>query len=176
MPRHFVRISEEELAKKIENAYQKADGGYHCWRDLTGQVEKDLSKCEFDLENVATGPGDFGPSGLMGYQTLDNGFTFRGMCAGGDWESPVFFIIYWDGKKLRAYIPIDGNPWNTDTKMAYGNACSYSHDYSDGRNLLKRYPNIFSGMTAKECNESNWKVNFESKKIIGDIKERIKEK
>ena len=33
----------------------------------------------------------------------------------------MFFIIYWDGKKLRAYVPTDGNPWNTDTKEAYGN-------------------------------------------------------
>jgi hypothetical protein len=44
------------------------------------------------------------------------------MAGGGDWESPVTFIFYIGvGKKIRAYVPLKGNPYNTDTAKAYGN-------------------------------------------------------
>jgi hypothetical protein len=83
-------------------------------------------------------------------------------------------MIYWDGKKLRGYIPTKGNPWNTDTKMAYGN--SYKDDYADGKNLIKRYPSRFADMTPEECNESFDSVDFETDKIIEDVVARITEK
>lgn len=51
---------------------------------------------------------------------MDNGFTFLGVTAGGDWEEPVFFIIYFDGKGLRGYIPENGNTYNKITKTAFG--------------------------------------------------------
>lgn len=40
--------------------------------------------------------------------------------AGGDWQEPVFFIIYWDGKDFRGYIPKDGNLWNYKYNFAIG--------------------------------------------------------
>lgn len=41
--------------------------------------------------------------------------------AGGDWEIPVYMIMYWDGKEIRGYIPEDGNTFKASTRMAYGN-------------------------------------------------------
>lgn len=42
--------------------------------------------------------------------------------AGGDWEEPVYFIVYLDDKnKLRMYIPKCGNVYNALTKEALGN-------------------------------------------------------
>lgn len=170
MPRYFQRLTIDQLSDIIEDAVDVCgEDRYHCWRDLTPQIKKDLSKCDFDLENVGESQTDFGPEGLMGFHTLDNGFTFKGMCAGGDWESPVFFIIYWDGKKLRAYIPKDGNPWNTTTKAPYGN-----DDVADGKNLKKRYPVVFDGMDPEECDHDM--VYWNSDEIQRDITKRITEK
>ena len=71
---------------------------------------------------------------ITGPCTLDNGMSIIGVQCGGDWEYPVYFIIYWDGKSLRGYIPTDGNPWNTDDKIAYGNNAE-----SDAKNVEKRF-------------------------------------
>ena len=161
MPRYFAPITTEELAKKID-----AVGGgsnYNFVRD-------DL-KVNFDFENVSISTSDFGQGldGLLGYNTLDNGMTFLGVYAGGDWEIPVFFVVYWDGKKLRAYVPTKGNPWNTDTKQAYGNAePDWDHpevEDDDVKNLNKLYgPGHTSHEDAPEPNKDE---------IIADIKARI---
>lgn len=76
-------------------------------------ISKDV-KYEFDDENY-NWEGEY-----AGYNTLDNGLTYFGFWAGGDWEFGVFGIIYYDGKQLRAYIPTRGNMVNTKTKAAIG--------------------------------------------------------
>lgn len=90
----------------------------------------DGNKFGADVENLLIGTnGDFceyeddeGDIGqhLMGLQTLHNGLTFYGYMAGGDWECPVYIIIYYDGKKLRAYTPSYGNCVNLDCHTAFG--------------------------------------------------------
>ncbi len=75
---------------------------------------------------------------------------------------PIFFIIYWDGKALRGYIPLDGNPWNTTTKQAYGN--NNEDDLDDAKT---RYPGF----------DGDWQsIDFDSEKIIEDILKRIQPK
>lgn len=162
MPRYFVPITEEELKEKVEKELDNHDEIEYVedrvdyLNILTKQIEKDLSKCQFDTENVASeGCKNFGPIELLGYNTLDNGLSYLGVCAGGDWEVPVFFIIYWDGKKLRGYIPKDGNPWNTDTKFAYGNYYEVDDELADGKNLKKR-PNLLKSYYA--CHTSDWSI------------------
>lgn len=70
--------------------------------------------CEYEEED-----NDIGEP-LIGLQTLPNGLTFYGYMAGGDWECPVFLIIYFDGKKLRSYTPAYGNCVNLDCHTAFG--------------------------------------------------------
>jgi hypothetical protein len=60
MPRYFKPIEIDQLVEKVEKAVRAYDdedeySRYHCWKDLTPQIKKDLSKCNFDLENVAEG-------------------------------------------------------------------------------------------------------------------------
>lgn len=135
MPRYFVLISEDELRDKIDKALEK-----NCTEDilhLGGKVAKDLSKVDFDCENLTDEKYKFGPAdGLIGFHTLPNGLTFYGASANGDWQIPVFFIIYYDGKNLRGYIPELGNPWNTDNHKAYGEDLE-----SDLKNARKRFGN-----------------------------------
>lgn len=123
MSRYFAPITESELKDKIEQTF----GGN--MSQIVDGLRSDI-KVEFDLENY----------NFEGYKTLSNGLTYLGCSAGGDWEYPVFFIVYWDGKKLRAYVPTEGNPWNTKTKQAYGN-----DEDADGINAHKRWPDKFDG-------------------------------
>lgn len=160
MPRTFKFLYIEELKEKIGKLRNKAtlEGDDHAWPVTSSQIQDDL-KVEFDWENFEYERGSFGPQKLMGLNTLKNGLTFCGMCAGGDWEQPVFFIVYWDGKKLRAYVPTKGNPYNTDRMCAYGN-----DEKSDDVNRLSRDDLPFNG------------DDFDQDLIIEDIIERITEK
>jgi len=169
MSRYFERLTAEELDNKIEEAV-KATGlrRERSWKSLTPQVRKDLLKCRFDLENVDDS-GLYRNQDIVGCHTLSNGFTFHGFSAGGDWEQPVFFIIYWDGTQLRGYIPKDGNPWNTTTGYPYGN-----DDDADARNLKKRYPQRFVGVNLDDCDSAL--VYTDPELIKQDIIKRIVEK
>jgi len=99
--------------------------------DFPEQILKDLSKVNFDFENYEIGNAD--PSFTkypsdhkgynnypVGYEMLPNGLPVLFVNAGGDWESPICFCIYFDGSKMRAYIPSEGNVWNKKEKCAYG--------------------------------------------------------
>jgi hypothetical protein len=114
MPRRFSKtLSVDQLREMVEDAKDEVASSYG-WnnqlRHLTPAVEKDLNKVHFDTENVDQD----------GYKTLPNGLTYLGVYSYGDWERAVFYIIYFDGKKLRGYIPKKGNLWNTDTNRSYG--------------------------------------------------------
>ncbi len=156
MPRYFAPISipglEDKIAKIIDSP------------GLRDHLEKDL-KVGFDWENwTGFRSRDFGPKSILGSQTLDSGLTFWGFCAGGDWEFPVFFIVYWDGKKLRGYIPTEGNPWNTTTKEAYGN-----DGVADNKNACKRWPHRCNNKTGLFMDA----YNHDPSAILSDIAERI---
>ena len=178
MARKFTPHSLEWLKKKMELA-----GGFSP-DQLTKKVEKDISKVEFDFENCTCSYND-GYNGceiISGYHIAPNGLPFLGVVAGGDWEIPVFFMIYWDDKDLRGYIPTDGNTWNTDTKKAYGNEMDYYYDKDhnfhnldinkDQTNLKKRYPEAFKNIDVKDiCFEDCG--NCDPVKILLDIAKRI---
>lgn len=77
----------------------------------TPKVEKDLSKYNFDNENLE----------FIGIQTTETGLDFMVFETGGDWEAELYFFIYWDGKDFRGYVPTRGNAINTLNKFAFGN-------------------------------------------------------
>lgn len=104
---------------------------------LTPQVKRDLCVVKFCSENITCNADTFGrgqENAIVGFHQLDNQFAFLGVEAGGDWQYPVFFIVYWDGKSLRGYIPKNGNSWNTATMEAYGNNAE-----KDAQNAKKRF-------------------------------------
>lgn len=157
MFRYFAPITPAELKKKIEAfADDNGDFSFHILKE---KLDGDL-KVEFDLENVEQ-KGE-----MYGYKTLkDNGFTYFGVSAGGDWEFPVFFVVYWDGKKIRGYVPTDGNPWNTTTKQAFGN-----DDAEDLKNAKKRWPKEYAAVEHFDSSD----FNFDWKAIKYDITQRIR--
>lgn len=98
-------------------------------KTLGPKAVKDLQKVNFDFENFSNSHLDerIGEDiAFLGYRALYigcNDMPFIGCRASGDWEYPVYFIIYLEpnGKTFRCYVPKDGNTWNYDTKQAFGN-------------------------------------------------------
>ena len=114
MSRYTQIIHINQLKEKLKPLLEQSDFPY----DLPSQVEKDLSKINFDFENYdfEEGYSEY----PCGFRTLPNGVPVLFVNAGGDWEHPICFILYWDGKKIRGYIPEDGNVFNRKQKCAYG--------------------------------------------------------
>lgn len=106
-------LEPEEMADPFESAYS------YLWYE-NQQIRDDLNKINFDFENYSSPNSLEDPPEIMGWHTLDNGFSFLGMWAGGDWETPVYFILYWDGKKVRGYVPETGNTFNPKYRTAFG--------------------------------------------------------
>ena len=179
MPRYYASISKEELQEKIESLLQKEEDGYYelgQYRTLTPTVEKDFNKIKVDTENVILKndiPQHDPIIEIMGYAQLGD-LTFFGFYCGGDWENPVYHIIYWDGKKLRGYIPTDGNPFNRKTKQAYGNV---SPEY-DWKAKLPSPNSPIPILNQKEVDEeeSHRDDEFDPELIKQDILNRIQKK
>ena len=59
-------------------------------------------------------------SEILGYHEY-KGFCWLGCSAGDHNEMNVFFIVYYDGNRFRAYTPLVGNVFNLNTYYAIGN-------------------------------------------------------
>jgi hypothetical protein len=175
-----ILITEEELAEKIVDAYKAITnedkdpievvcsthketiyhdenwGPFSSLTLLTPQIEKDYKKVDFDTENMEWHVGEGYAGGITGFRTLSNGRAILGITSGGDWECPVYHIIYWDGTQLRGYVPTDGNPWNTQTNMAYGN-----DEMNDETNCQQRF-----GCSVEDVNIDQSKVDVDILKNI----------
>ena len=128
--------------------------------NLTAKVSGDISKIDFSLENCYCYPEDLdfhddpNEARFVGFKTLPNGMEYLGIYAGGDWELPVHFIVYWSGKEFRAYVPTDGNTFNEKTKTAYGSE-----------------PNIALDHTFQVPEQDRRKFDYDA--LIADIQSRI---
>lgn len=67
-------------------------------------------KYKFDSENV---------DAYGGIKMSKKGFPYIQCAAGGDWECPVCFFVYFDGHKFRGYVPLKGNALNRNEKHAF---------------------------------------------------------
>lgn len=126
--RKAVCITEEEFDEIISKLKNKAEKlgycvdytyyGKYAWiasgafYEVFSKARLDVSKIDFDFENFEIDDGIFFTS---------QGVPYLRCLAGGDWEIPVRFFIYYDGKTMRGYVPTKGNPFNRKTKSAIGN-------------------------------------------------------
>lgn len=120
MARNFKPIETELFKEKVLKLFdENKDGDYDL---LNETILKDLSKVYFDFENIShpTDKDGFW-SYPNGFRKFPNGLNLCFLSAGGDWEQPVCFIIYWDGKKLRGYVPTEGNGFDKKGKCSWGN-------------------------------------------------------
>lgn len=88
-----------------------------------GRVVKDISKIDFSMENLYVGAPREDTSwhatlrDFLGFRKIGD-LTILGCLAGGDWEEPVAFVVYHDGKDLRGYVPTEGNSFVLSRKAA----------------------------------------------------------
>ena len=134
------------------------------------RVSEDIG-VEFSFENCAyTADRESGPlSGMLGPLSL-GGLPFIGACSGGDWEHPVYFVVYLDanGTTLRAYVPRDGNPWNYDTHQALGN-----DEQADLRLLKKLFPCDPGIQAANACDAADGELLWDRDRMYRDIREHV---
>lgn len=191
--RYAVPISEEELKEKIIEVLKDADFSLGCdeYGDCFSfedgveelccpdepikhsRIFKDISKVDFSLENfMCRDIGAPNTSGNWeGFHTLPTGLAFLGCRAGGDWEYPVNFAIYYDGKDLRGYIPRYHNSYNLKTKTAFGNDDEMGYDEEIIRYLgLEHDKDEFYSADGRYL-YAEW--NFEDVGLYEDISSRI---
>jgi len=113
MLRTFSKMISTDELKNIINSHKP----YDSYDVLTIHTPKDLFHIEFSSENEEAEE----------YLTLENGLSVLEIWSGGDWEISLHYIIYYDGEKLRAYIPVDGNTYNKTFNSAFGN--DIEHDF-----------------------------------------------
>lgn len=104
---------------KLEEAYNNEEFDiYECINNCAPL------EVEFDLENwggVKHHDHDYlGFENLLGLNLTNHGKQFIGMNAGGDWEHPVFFLLYIEGEEIKCYIPKEGNTYNKICMTAFG--------------------------------------------------------
>lgn len=139
MPRYAPQMTQANLQQKLvdlalENDYvEQYDDNFDpanpdmrkiidmlLSEELLGTVESDWSKIKFDTENIT----------VQAQKTTPDGIPYLEIMAGGDWETPLLCILYFDGKKFRGYVPKNGNCYNHQKKSAFGNNDSDEADFA----------------------------------------------
>ena len=137
--RHAVKMTEDEFKQEMIHAYhmyvmeQEKEYKYDlrltptpdnfvyslCYKNRDNEKSKYASalyddiwcgKYKFDSENV---------DAYGGIKMSKKGFPYIQCAAGGDWESPVCFFVYFDGNKFRGYVPLKGNAINRTNNTAF---------------------------------------------------------
>jgi hypothetical protein len=142
-------ITEAELKEKLSKYLyaSEEDGMEEFPWSLSEKVMNDIKKVEFDFENYCIGnahpsfekyPTDHSgfASYISGFKTLASGIPVLLVNAGGDWEFPVCFALYWDGKQVRGYFPTKGNVFDAKARMAWGNDDDADLDDNDLNNKI----------------------------------------
>ena len=116
------RVNPKQFTQMVENAFDGNGISPREFHKLGNKFQKDIGKVNFDFENWDFCTNKHFSKGKM-KASDGTEFSYIGMSAGGDWEFPIYFMIYLDkdGKTFRGYIPKEGNPWNYKTKEAFGN-------------------------------------------------------
>ena len=81
-------------------------------------IKKDFKGIHFNWENYD----------IIGDVRTTKGIPYQLFNAHGDWEIPVYFMVYYDGKRIRVYVPTVGNTWRQDLKQALGNVYKAQRD------------------------------------------------
>lgn len=122
------------------------------------KVYQDLSKIKYADENL----------GVDGKIKQTDGIAYLQCYAGGDWENPILFYLYFDGSSFRAYIPTYGNSFNRSTMTALGN-----NDEKDTEFLKTQH---IDGNGEPLMDIARNQVAYDADACLKDFKSRIKVK
>lgn len=129
MPRYAPKMPQDDLRrmiveKAIVNDYVEDHGAIDPIRpdvtrmldsllsnEVLNDVQKDWSKIDFSTENMD----------VVAEKSTQDGVPYLEIRAGGDWETPLVCIVYFDGRRMRGYVPKAGNSYNHGRRSAFGN-------------------------------------------------------
>lgn len=158
-------LRKEILGDKYENTDNKnrllgtfAEFRYKDGKSLS-KLKDDLKKITHDLENCD----------VKGGLRHHDGLPYILMSAGGDWEFYIYFMIYYDGKNFRGYIPEHGNVYNRDTMTAIGN--DHEADRKFVYNNLKKY--ISDEDDDELATRALRNLSYIDEEIIEDFEKRV---
>lgn len=148
----MTRVSDKITKKELWKRFLSIDRDKHaCLPMIRDIVPKEDWDVKFDWENY-----EFEPSkefefedNFLGIKEIE-GRVFIGCFAGGDWEYPVYFLIYLQDDIWRAYVPKAGNTFNYDIMQAFGN-----EDEKDLEFFKKVFPREFQYMDQEEYDPQN---------------------
>ena len=129
-------------------------------KSLMLQLNLDMMKIKHSCENLDT---------IDDVHMTKTGIPYILGCMHGDWEETMLFMVYWDGKTFRGYIPMRGNTYNRDTNYAIGN-----DDEADDKFFAKQFKeelgDKFNTWTIRQ------NVRYNKKACIEDFEARLKVK
>ena len=117
------------------------------------ELHKDLKKVNFDFENC---------DAIGNEVKVTNGISYVMADAGGDWECPVLFFMYWDGSKFRGYVPIYGNAVNRKNNSAFAQG-------DEDREFLKT-----QNIPDDEIETAIANISYNKNACLKDFKSRVK--
>ncbi len=146
----LLRVKLCEFIQNLEDAEDNFDLSNmedDCFANLVAVDNENLKKdikfanyCENIISDDSEHNVSYEGDSLLGFHTLENGFTFYGAMGGADWSWPMFSIFYYDGVRIRAYTPIRGNTVNVDFKSALGLEGEYYEVDED--KIIKKYQKL----------------------------------
>ena len=102
----------------------------HAYDYLSTDLKKEVNKIipNLDFENICKTPSQGFYEELLGPQCIID-FNYLGCQSGGDWQFPVYFIVYQYKNRIYVYVPVNGNVYNHNTNMAFGDDRDKDFEY-----------------------------------------------
>lgn len=175
-----TKVEPKEIENLLREKCNQAGGSEGPRIDLSSCHEVDkigegLKRVSFDFENYehthGSHIGQF--RNLLGPRYFGK-IPAVGCAAGGDWEYPVFFVVYLDndGATLRSYVPKNGNTWNYDADSAFGNDeksdTAFLVGWARDKNL------VISDKVIEQNPTDNAEMMFNENEITKDIEDNVR--
>ena len=188
--RYFEQLSISDLKSKVLAAQRKfviahsdkantwteteleEDWDTSDYYKLNNKLNNDARKIFMDHSQVSIETFLLLPN-LLGYNMLGE-FSFLGLLSGDPSKLPIYWLIYWDGKMLRAYVPEKGNAANGAGYFGFYNTInkiynSLPEEWDDEVVAIKEKYNLNSLEEAY----LNKHLFYNRDEIVKDITERI---
>lgn len=107
--------------------------------EFTNRILDDTSIMD-EWNDVEVRPGMGFLDYPCGYKNLPNGMHAMFVTVKADWSVPLCFVIYWDGKRLRAYVPREGNIYNRLQEKALTEQIDF-YDFDENEDDIVTYTN-----------------------------------
>lgn len=118
--------------------------GYEVLNFVSNEITVD-----FDIENfyITNQDNSYEWDKHLGFFQFENGLSCYRFLAGGDWQLPVFGIIYIYKNELYCYIPDEGNVYCKETN------CAFDGYNEDGAEISKEFnfELMYSNILRKSC-------------------------